>query len=266
MRRLCAALLAVLILGAPSVAQAVEMPDPQVSATAPPAVVALFADDFSTEPGSQFCSGVLVGKNWVLTAAHCVADLSRDTKLSVGLYVKDRRELVRVKAFYYPEWFRTSSFGDADVALLHLVRNVKGAQPIAISTSSHDTAQFVFGYGLSSAAGLVDRPLGARTKTRTRLAESYFGIDPVRLIGASVVGRFPEFTEFGPVLIQERLIAGVCNGDSGGPLIGQRASDGRRVVVGVVSFGEESCWAESPGIYTRLSAYQHWIANTIESH
>ena len=266
MRRLCAALLAGLLLAAPSVAHAIEMPDPEVSGRAPAAVAALFYDEISTAPGAQFCSGVLVEENWVLTAAHCVADLSRDTKLSVGLYVKGLRELVRVKSFYYPEWFRMSSFGDADVALLRLVRSVKGVQPVAISVSSYDTAQFVFGYGTSSATHVVDSPLGAKVVMRTRLAEFYFGIDPVRSVGASVVAKFPDFAESGPITYQERLIVGVCNGDSGGPLIGKRATDGRRVVVGVVSFGEDSCWAESPGVYTRVSAYRHWIASTIESH
>lgn len=266
MQRLCVALLAVFVLGAPTTANALEKPDPEISAKAPSAVAAVFNDVISTEPGSQFCSGLLVDDAWVLTAAHCVADLPHHAKLSVGMYINSRRVLVRVEDFYFPEWFRMDSFGTGDVALLHLSRSVPGAQPVAISTSSYDTPQFVFGYGQSSATNLVDKPLGARVIVRTRFAESYFGIDPVRQIAASVVAKYSNFTELGPATYQEKLIEGVCNGDSGGPLLGSRFSDGRRVVIGVVSFGEDPCWAETPGVYTRVSAYQHWITNTIASH
>ena len=266
MRRLCATLLAVLVLDVPAAANALEKPDPELSDRAPSAVAAVFDNAVSTEPGRQFCSGLLVEKDWVLTAAHCVASLPHDAKLSVGMYVKGRRTLVRVKDFYFPEWFRMDSFKSGDIALLRLSRSIREAQPIDISTSSYDTPQFVFGYGKSSATYIVDKPLGARVVVRTRFATSYFGIDPVRQIAASVVAKYPNDTEFGSASYREALIEGVCDGDSGGPLLGSRASDGHRVVVGVVSFGEESCWAKTPGVYTRVSAYQHWIKDTVASH
>jgi secreted trypsin-like serine protease len=50
-----------------------------------------------------------------------------------------------------------------------------------------------------------------------------------------------------------------CQGDSGGPLA-YRDFDGPPVQVGVVSWGLGCGRPESPGIYTRVSAYAGWIS------
>jgi hypothetical protein len=157
------------------------------------------------------------------------------------------------------------SFGSGDIALLHLVRSVPGVRPIPIGVSSYDAAQFVYGYGTSSATSVVERPLGARVKVRNRFGEEYFGIDPVRQIAASVVSTEVVILDDGLLLYREQLIEGICSGDSGGPLLGARVTDGRPVVIGIVSYGEEPCWAKTPGVYTRVRAYQNWINETIEA-
>ena len=51
-------------------------------------------------------------------------------------------------------------------------------------------------------------------------------------------------------------------GDSGGPLVAKMC-DGRWAQVGIVSYGEGCAFKDSPGVYTRVSAYADWIdANT----
>ncbi|XP_025913945.1 proproteinase E-like [Apteryx rowi] len=58
-----------------------------------------------------------------------------------------------------------------------------------------------------------------------------------------------------------------CNGDSGGPL-NCRAADGRWEVHGIASFVSSlGCNApKKPTVFTRVSAFDAWIAETINSN
>ena len=50
-----------------------------------------------------------------------------------------------------------------------------------------------------------------------------------------------------------------CQGDSGGPLVAKK--DGKKVLVGIVSWGYGCAEAKTPGWYTRVSSYHDWIDN-----
>ena len=53
-----------------------------------------------------------------------------------------------------------------------------------------------------------------------------------------------------------------CQGDSGGPLV-NKGSDGRWYLTGITSFG---IGCGETGVYTRTSAYQDWIVQTLNSN
>ena len=64
------------------------------------------------------------------------------------------------------------------------------------------------------------------------------------------------------VLISMSLfLLDTCQGDSGGPLMLFTESE-QWVLVGLTSYGEGCARAAYAGVYTRVAAYQSWIATT----
>lgn len=56
-----------------------------------------------------------------------------------------------------------------------------------------------------------------------------------------------------------------CRGDSGGPLVCERPGGGW-VVYGVTSWGHACRTQQSPGVYTRVSAFSGWIRRATGRH
>ncbi|XP_050085427.1 CLIP domain-containing serine protease 14D-like [Anopheles aquasalis] len=73
-----------------------------------------------------------------------------------------------------------------------------------------------------------------------------------------------------PEVAQVQLCVGgeprkdVCHGDSGGALM-QRENADRWTQVGIISFGSKKCGKALPGVYTNLARYTDWIQASIET-
>jgi len=57
---------------------------------------------------------------------------------------------------------------------------------------------------------------------------------------------------------------GVCDGDSGGPFVVEDNKTNSYYIAGVVSYSDQFCKASSG--YTKVSAYETWITQTIADH
>jgi len=62
--------------------------------------------------------------------------------------------------------------------------------------------------------------------------------------------------------IQSERRVDSCRGDSGGPLVCERPGGGW-VVYGVTSWGHACRTQQSPGVYTKVSAFSPWIRKVI---
>ncbi len=200
---------------------------------------------------SNFCSGTLITPTVVLTAAHCVDNIS-PTLLEVffGNNVDqpgERRDAVEVT--YHPLLDTENLAHGYDLGLVRLASPAPAdATPIAhlpaglgLTQTDESTALEFVGFGRTE-----NDTSGIKLTAMAVLAKVCDGPDPCLWSGAAVA-----HGAFGYPMAD----GGPCKGDSGGPAFLWR--NGREYVAGVTSYGDEFC--EYYGVSTRPDSYAAWI-------
>ncbi|WP_205697288.1 serine protease [Conexibacter sp. SYSU D00693] len=259
--RTIAALALLSLLAAPSAADAV-VGGHRVGSDVPH-MVGLLQD------GRFICGGSLVAPDRVMTAAHCVTTGEGGAPTAPGRlsFVVGRRQLegpggevvpasdVLVHEGYDDEAQRN------DVALVRLARPVRTGAPIALADPVTQRALWapgrratVTGWGANASLILftsgatndlqeVDVPIRS---DRECASNSAFGYDAATMVcaGEAMGGKDS------------------CQGDSGGPLT-VTGADGRRVQVGIVSFGFGCGFPTQYGVYSRVGDRQlfDWVVS-----
>ncbi|SFO85508.1 Trypsin [Amycolatopsis arida] len=200
---------------------------------------------------AQFCGGVLVSPDAVVTAAHCAKAVDpSDLRVVGGRQDKRSRDgrQSAVNDIWVAPGYRDPGSG-GDLAVLRLnermpYRSARVAGAGDRSLYAEGTKATVLGWGRTSDGG-------PRSNT---------------LRGAQVPVISDEGCRkaFGNYDARTMLCAGypdggidACQGDSGGPLLVGNT------VIGIVSWGEGCAQAGKPGVYTRLSTYSDEIAKRI---
>jgi len=239
----------------------------------------------SADSINYFCGGAAISDRWILTAAHCMADINPDgsspdgtTEIVLGIDDLDKvgdDNVFGMDKFVIREGYTKPELSGQDIALIHLNRSYAG--PTArLSLEAATDPQTPPGAQVR-VAGFGSLRYGASSNIFRAADGHAYSAGSRRLLEASVptvsVGQCKE--HYAKDKIDEgQLCAGLeqggrdsCQGDSGGPLVAYDRG-GCPYQVGIVSWGRGCAGARDYGVYTRVSYHAQWIkslAGSIEA-
>lgn len=206
---------------------------------------------------ARFCGGSLINDRFILTAGHCVANISL-TDIRVTLGAHNMEELTQslpalpVADVILMDYDPVTISNDFALIKLGSRIDLESYSPVCLPSKNRNPSDvFVTGWGLTNAKSRGGSMSGV--------------LKEVDLIPLSDRRCKREWQTYDRV---KQLCAGesgnaVCQGDSGGPLSAR--INGQVTQVGVVSFGDPDCGFQTsvPSIFTRTFPYVRQIQSIV---
>jgi hypothetical protein len=211
------------------------------------------------------CTGTVLAPNLILTAGHCAEDVQTGVVNEASGYrvitgnvdwaapATERQVSDVTRVIPCPCFDRHADVGD--VALLQLSTPTTAPAVTLASSPRGGTAALLAGWGdtYPKQNTLVERLQWARTVVQ----------GPEWCEGEA--SQFSPASEICTIEEPARK-TGVCNGDSGGPLLSAEPSAaGGMVQIGVASHVYNECATTSPSVFTRVDAVSAWIRGWVQA-
>ena len=195
---------------------------------------------------SLWCGGSIIGDDRILTAAHCLDNISHEN-LKVAFGTVNLRYATAstpvAKVYKHPKYIG----GYNDIALLKLMEPVSSfktyAEPISLPRyKGDDRTRFEV---ISMGHGKTEFGSSSNSLLFTNLTISKCNRPETIICANGIDGK------------------DTCEGDSGGPLVAYR-EETSPYLIGVVKGGDRFC--RGTGYYTRVSYYLPWIRKITSMH
>ncbi|XP_037732548.1 chymotrypsin-2 [Drosophila subpulchrella] len=201
----------------------------------------------------HLCGGMIIDKEWVLTAASCVAGL-RARNILVVTGTSDWWDLYA--AYYTVDQIHVHCNFDKplyhnDIALLHLSSPIE-FNDVTTSITLADIDDLQEGEKLTFAGWGSTEAMGTYGRYLQESSGTYLPVEPCQ----EKLQNYDD-VDLGHVCVQMEAGKGACHGDTGGPLI-----DEQQRLVGIGNWGVP-CGRGYPDVYARAAFYNDWIRTTM---
>jgi hypothetical protein len=217
------------------------------------ATVGQFPTVVAIEVGGGLCTGTLITKDWVLTAAHCVTPsvvgaanqqaLTSSIRVHFGtVNINSAGGTVATASDSIPDpMFNVNALGEYDSGLIKLSSPVTNMTPVPLNfvaaMAPVGVTVTMVGFGATAVGGGGQVGVEMVVNQTSQACTNQEGSDANLLCFSQTSGK------------------GKCEGDSGGPSFAMIG--GKQVQVGITSFGDQTC--ATFGADTRVDAEKPFI-------